>query len=91
MSARDPMQELAEEEALVEEISEAQWARILDGRKFRILIKPEQQEWAGRRAVRCGNCAHTKMHGDPRRGWCVEHRCMVSHSYPVLCREHAPA
>lgn len=69
-------------------ITDEQWARILAGRRkgFRILVKPEQREWAGKRAVSCGACRHTTMHGDPRRGFCVEQRCMVSLTFPKLCR-----
>jgi hypothetical protein len=74
-------------EPLPEVITEAQWARILAGRKVRWLVKPEQVEWAGKRAVSCGGCAHTKMHGDPRRGWCCEHSFLVSMAFPLLCRE----
>lgn len=85
------MQQL-EEDAAVEQlapITEAQWARILaGGQKFAILVKPEQQAWAGKRAVRCLNCAHlSDVKGDPRRGWCLEHRCMRSGAFPVLCRQ----
>lgn len=69
-------------------ITEAQWERILKGGKFALLVNPEQQEWAGKRAVRCGNCTHTTMRGDPRRGFCVRHRVMVSDTFPKLCRAH---
>lgn len=72
-------------------ITEDQWARILDGRKVRWLVKPVHIEWAGKRAVSCGNCSHTKMHGDPRRGWCTEHRFLVSLAFTLLCREHKPS
>ncbi len=81
MSTDDPLPEV---------ITEAQWERILGDRKrsLRVLVKPEQIEWAGKRAVSCGNCANTHMHGDPRRGWCVAQRCMVSLAFTVLCREY---
>jgi hypothetical protein len=69
-------------------ITEDQWARILDGRKVRWLVKPVHIEWAGKRAVSCGNCVHTNLHGDPRRGWCTEHRMLVSLAFTLLCREH---
>ena len=75
----------------LEPITEEQWARILRGRSksFRILAKPEQQEWAGKRAVSCGSCRHTTLHGDPRHGFCVAQRCMVSLAFPKLCRTFA--
>ena len=75
----------------LESITEAQWKRILAGRgakSFRILAKPEQQEWAGKRAVSCGACRHTAMSGDPRRGFCVAQRAMVSLTFPKLCRAY---
>lgn len=77
------------DELPIEPITEEQWIRILGDRKFRVLVKPEQQEWAGRRAVRCINCEHASdAGGDPWRAWCVEQRCMVSNSFPVLCRKY---
>lgn len=74
-------------------ITEEQWTRILAGRKHRSrsLVKPEQLEWAGKRAVSCGGCAHTKMHGDPRRGWCTAQRHLVSQAFLKLCRDFKPA
>lgn len=69
-------------------VTEAQWERILGGRKVRWLVKETQIEWAGKRAVSCGNCKNTKMHGDPRRGWCAELRFMVSLAFTVLCRHY---
>lgn len=70
-------------------ITESQWARILNGRKVRWLVTKERQEWAGKRAVSCGACTNTRMHGDPRRGWCTEHRFVVSLAFSVLCRRYA--
>ena len=72
-------------------ISEAEWARILDGRRVRWLIKQEQVDWAGKRARSCGSCKHTHMSGDPRRGWCTEHQFLVSMAFPVLCRQFESA
>lgn len=74
-------------------ITEEQWTRILAGRKHRcrLLIKPEQLEWAGKRAVSCGSCANTTMSGDPRRGFCTAQRHMVSLAHMRLCRDYTPA
>ena len=87
--------ELAEVDAIetVKPITEAQWERILDGRKFRILVKAEQQEWAGKNAVRCINCKRAGSASgshDPWRAFCLTHKCMVSNNFPVLCREFTP-
>lgn len=68
-------------------ITEAQWVRILDGRPFCVLVKPAQQQWAGKRAVKCGGCRYTHMYGDPRRGWCIKHRALVGDTFPKLCRQ----
>jgi hypothetical protein len=77
-----------EAELTPEQITPEQWDRILaGGRKVRWLVKVEQVKWAGKRAVGCGACANTKMHGDPRRGWCLAHRFMVSMAFPLLCRK----
>lgn len=71
-------------------VTEAQWARILDGRKVRYLVTNEQIEWAGANARFCLSCAHVgKPSGDPRRAWCPVHRMMTSNAFPVLCKEAA--
>jgi hypothetical protein len=70
-------------------LTDAEWERVLSGRRMRWL--PEQVDWAGARARSCGGCANTKMHGDPRRGWCTAHRFMVSMAFTVLCREYRSA
>lgn len=80
--------EADEAELTPEQITPEQWDRILaGGRKVRWLVKEEQVRWAGKRAVGCGACANTKMHSDPRRGWCRAHRFMVSMAFPLLCRQ----
>lgn len=85
--ARARVLEAEEPEALPEVITPAQWVRILDGRKVRYLVTAERIAWAGRRAASCGACKNTKMHGDPRRGWCTAHRFLTSMAFTVLCRE----
>lgn len=73
-------------------ITESEWARILDGHKFRLLVKPEQVEWAGDRARSCLSCKNLgDVRGDPQRGWCSVHRCMRGNATPVLCRQWVPA
>jgi hypothetical protein len=74
-------------------ITEEQWTRILAGRtrRCRALLKPEQLEWAGKRAVSCGSCSNTKLSGDPRRGFCTAQRHMVSLTFLKLCRDYEPA
>lgn len=76
-------------------LTEEEWQMILEPqvqggrpRRFRLLITPEQVKRAGERAVSCGSCAHTTMHGDPRRGFCLAHSCMVSLAFPMLCRKY---
>lgn len=78
-------------EAVIAPITEGEWAKILKGgQRFAILVKPEQREWAGKRAVNCLNCEHLgDKRGDPRRGWCLKFRCMRSGAHLVLCREYA--
>ena len=73
-------------------ITEEQWIRILDGKPFRILVKPEQIDWASRRAVRCIGCEHAgDSGGAPWRAYCLVHRVMVSNAFSKLCREYARA
>lgn len=74
-------------------IPEEMWKRILRGQKKRSrpLIRTDQVEWAGKHAKSCGLCAHTTMHGDPRRGWCTAQKMMVSMTFPVLCRDFKEA
>lgn len=82
-----PRARVLEEGAMTPEL----WARVLDGRCCRSLVAPERIEWAGKNAVSCGSCTHTKMHGDPRRGWCCEHRHLVGLAFTKLCPSHKPA
>lgn len=77
-------------ELAVVPLTEEEWARALaDGREVRWLVTPAQIEWAGKRAVSCGSCSNTKMHGDPRRGWCTARRRAVSLAFTLLCRRYA--
>lgn len=39
----------------------------------------------GNAVHRCGNCEHVHLHGDPRRGFCVEKQMMVPGDVPILC------
>lgn len=55
------------------------------------LSNPELLLWAGRHRRSCGACGNTKMHGDPRRGFCVPINSMVSLTFPVLCKFFKPA
>jgi len=73
-------------------LTDAEWKRVLRGRPFAILAKPEQIEWAHARGVapvRCISCAHApgETH-DPWAGFCLEHRVAVSNTFPKLCREY---
>lgn len=87
MNARTDPNELDQVKPELAPITEEQWTRILVGRPFCVLVKIAQQEWAGKRAVKCGGCRFTRMHGDPRRGWCIKHRTLVGDTYPKLCRQ----
>ena len=73
-------------------LTEEEWTRVLAGQKFRCLVDPAKVEWAGKRAVRCGNCANASgSHKVPWSGFCRAHRCMVSDTFPKLCREYVRA
>lgn len=50
------------------------------------IINDDQVAWAGKHAKSCGSCVNAKMHGDPRRGFCVEMRFLTSLAFPVLCK-----
>jgi hypothetical protein len=72
-----------------EQITDAEWTRVLAGQPFRVLVKSEQLEWASSRglAVRCVACIHApgETH-DPWGGFCQAHRVAVSNTFPKLCR-----
>lgn len=72
-------------------LTEEEWARVLrdTDRTVVKLVTRQQREWAGTQARNCGACTNTKMHGDPRRGWCTAQRMMTSGTFPVLCRSYA--
>lgn len=73
-------------------LSEQEWERVLNGYRFRCLVDAEKLDWAGSRAVRCGNCAKASgSHKAPWSGFCRTHRVMVSDTFPKLCREYARA
>lgn len=71
------------------------WRDELGPRGFKFLLLPgrkivfdEARIFSYGNAVhRCGNCAHVKLHGDPRRGFCTEKAMMVPGDVPVLCDE----
>lgn len=73
-------------------LTEEEWARVLNGHKFRCLVDAEKVDWAGKRAVRCGTCAHASgSHKVPWSSFCRPHRVMVSDTFPKLCREYRRA
>ena len=68
------------------------WARVLEGQRLRVITSERRKSIAGMNAVHCANCSGvTTWHGDPRRGWCVRQRCMVSNTFPKLCPEYRHA
>lgn len=72
-------------------LTEYEWDRILRGRRYRICASEEQRKWGGTRMRDCMTCKHTPMvHGDPRRGYCVEMRVLRSNANPVLCPKYEP-
>lgn len=70
-------------------LTDAQWARVLGGRRVRWLVNMTEKQfaWASKRAVSCGACAYTHLQGNPRRGYCTAGRVMVSTAFPVLCMD----
>lgn len=73
-------------------LTDVEWKRALRGRKFWILVKPEEQERAAARgiAVHCIACRHApgEKHRDPWGSFCIVHRCEVSNTFPKLCRQY---
>lgn len=76
-----------------EPLTEDDWARVLRWKKRTVvfLVAREQRDWAGSQARSCGECGHVKLHGDPRRGFCVAQDMMTGLTFPVLCRKFEAA
>lgn len=79
---------LTESAASVAVLTPQEWKRALRGQPYRVLVKPEQLQWAQERGleVRCIACVHApgETH-DPWWAWCLATRTLVSNTFPKLC------